>query len=121
MRSYSYNCGKRRCIYSPSDAVYIGAITALQQKLESVSDRFSCGDLIFEDDDPLSKAVVQKKNLTCETRIERGYYNHRERALKLRALCVHCGEHGPTGTFLLVMSRNCISNVASASEERKKR
>jgi len=96
-----YNCGKRRCIYSPSDAVYIGAITALQQKLESVSDRFSCGDLIFEDDDPLSKAVVQKKNLTCETRIERGYYNHRERALKLRALCVHCGEHGPTGTFLL--------------------
>eukprot|EP00577_Skeletonema_sp_RCC1716_P024640 CAMPEP_0113400332 /NCGR_PEP_ID=MMETSP0013_2-20120614/16062_1 /TAXON_ID=2843 ORGANISM="Skeletonema costatum, Strain 1716" /NCGR_SAMPLE_ID=MMETSP0013_2 /ASSEMBLY_ACC=CAM_ASM_000158 /LENGTH=122 /DNA_ID=CAMNT_0000285385 /DNA_START=246 /DNA_END=615 /DNA_ORIENTATION=- /assembly_acc=CAM_ASM_000158 len=57
---------------SPSDAVYIGAITALQQKLESVSDRFSCGDLIFEDDDPLSKAVVQKKNLTCETRIERG-------------------------------------------------
>eukprot|EP00957_Ditylum_brightwellii_P168634 12835130-Ditylum_brightwellii.AAC.2 len=73
----------------------------MQQKLELVSHWFSCGDLLFDDDDPLSKAVVQKKNLTHESWIKKGYYNHKEQVLKLRALYIHCGEHGPTETFLL--------------------
>ena len=95
-----FHCGKRRCIYSPTDEVYSAALVALQQKLESVSARYSCGDLLFDDDHHLSKVLVQKKNLTCETPIEKGYYNHKERGLKLKDICSHCGEMG-SSEFLL--------------------
>jgi hypothetical protein len=64
---------------------------AFQQKLESVSGRFSCGDLLFDDDHPLSKVIVQKQSLTCESQIEKAYYNKIERALKLKDLCIYCG------------------------------
>lgn len=77
-----YNCGKRRCVYSPRDDEYVNAITAMQQKLESVSGRFSCGDLLFPNNHHLSKVIVQKQNLTCESAIEKGYYNNEGRALK---------------------------------------
>jgi hypothetical protein len=33
----------------------------LQQKLESVSKRYSCGDLTFDDSHRLSKVLAQKK------------------------------------------------------------
>ena len=56
-----YHCGKRRCIYSPRDNEYETAQLALQQKLESVSGRFSCGSLLFDDGHHLSKILVQKK------------------------------------------------------------
>ena len=62
--------------------------------MESVSDRFSCGDLLFDNDHPLSKVIVQKQSLTCESPIEKGYYNCEERALKLKDICIHCGEKG---------------------------
>eukprot|EP00985_Skeletonema_marinoi_P007014 scaffold3067_cov89-Skeletonema_marinoi.AAC.1 len=68
-----YHCCKRRCIYSPSQEGYIQAqaARALKEKLESVSGRYSCGDLLFEDSDPFSKVLVQKLNLTCESQIEK--------------------------------------------------
>ena len=62
--------------------------------MESVSGRFSCGDLLFDNDNPLSKVIVQKQSLTCESPIEKGYYNCDGRALKLKDLCYHCGEKG---------------------------
>jgi len=99
-----FNCTKRRCVYSPDDLRYREAATALKQKLESVSERYSCGDLLFDDSDPLSKVLVQKTNLTCESDIENGYYNDVSRALRLQDVCVHCGETedtGSAGTFLL--------------------
>eukprot|EP00986_Skeletonema_menzelii_P017799 scaffold22121_cov69-Skeletonema_menzelii.AAC.2 len=52
-----FHCAKRRCVYSPDKAGYLLAATALTQKLESVSERYSCGDLLFDDSDPLSKSL----------------------------------------------------------------
>ena len=95
-----YHCGKRRCIYSPQDKEYKTAQIALQQKFESVTGRFSCGSLLFDDGHHLSKILVQKQNLTCESPIEKGYYNNKERKLKLKDICVHCGEMG-SKEFLL--------------------
>lgn len=69
-------------------------MTALQQKLESVSSRFSCGDLLFDDSHPLSKVIVQKASLTCAMPIEKGYYNHHERGLKTKDVCYWCGALG---------------------------
>ena len=89
-----YHCGKRRCIYSPKDSDYYPAESALQQKLETVSERYSCGDLLFDDSHRLSKVFVQKQALTCESQIEKGYYNNSERRLKLKPICIHCGEGG---------------------------
>eukprot|EP00984_Skeletonema_dohrnii_P019673 scaffold9466_cov85-Skeletonema_dohrnii-CCMP3373.AAC.1 len=96
-----FHCGKRRCIYSPTDEKYYSGSTALQQELESVSHRYSCGDLIFEDGSEMSKVIVQKLNLTCETQIEKGYYHNEDRSLKLKPICIHCGESGTAGSFLL--------------------
>ena len=65
-----------------------------------MSERYSCGNLIFDDSDPLSEVFNQRQNLTCKMPIERGYYNVPERKLKLRDICFHCGETG-TDSFLL--------------------
>ena len=56
-----YECDKRRCIYTRTDDTDMAAMGALQQKLESVSDRFCCGDLLVDDNHPLSQVLVQKK------------------------------------------------------------
>ncbi len=96
-----FHCGKRRCIYSPTDAVYTPAIHALHQKLESVSYRYSCRDLFFNDDHPLSQVLVQKQNMMCETQIEKGYYNNVGRTMKLKSICIHCGEMSSDLSFLL--------------------
>jgi len=89
-----FNCNKRRCIYSPKDEEFIAANVAFRQKLESVSGRYSCGDLLFADDHPLSKVIVQKQGLTCESQIEKGYYANTDRSLKVKMICIHCGELG---------------------------
>eukprot|EP00581_Thalassiosira_minuscula_P012282 CAMPEP_0183718134 /NCGR_PEP_ID=MMETSP0737-20130205/11470_1 /TAXON_ID=385413 /ORGANISM="Thalassiosira miniscula, Strain CCMP1093" /LENGTH=229 /DNA_ID=CAMNT_0025947633 /DNA_START=271 /DNA_END=960 /DNA_ORIENTATION=+ len=89
-----YEYGKRRCIYSKTNDGYVAAMGALQQKLESVSESYSCGDLLFNDDHPLSKILVQRQNLSCESQIEKGYYNNTERRLKLKDICVYCGAMG---------------------------
>ena len=100
-----FHCAKRRCVYTGVEQDYLAARVAFQQKLESVSGRFSCGDLLFDDNHPLSKVIVQKQSLTCESQIEKGYYNKIERALKLKDLCIHCGSQADDeeddDTFLL--------------------
>eukprot|EP00957_Ditylum_brightwellii_P210634 15365201-Ditylum_brightwellii.AAC.2 len=71
-----------------------------KQKLELVSHWFSSGDLLFNDDDPLSKAVVQKKNLTCKSQIER------------RTTTIKKEEYGLTDIFLLEqneMKQHCLT------------
>ena len=95
-----YHCVKRRCVYSLTDSIWEACLIAFQQKLESVSKRFLCGNLLFDDDHHLSKVIVQKQSLTCNSPIENGYYNHRERKIKLKDICIHCGESGPED-FLL--------------------
>ena len=65
-----------------------------------MSGRFLCGSLLFDDRHHLSKILVQKQKLTCETQIERGYYNNKEGKLKLKDICVHCGATG-SKVFLL--------------------
>eukprot|EP00979_Chaetoceros_neogracilis_P001859 scaffold340_cov190-Chaetoceros_neogracile.AAC.7 len=100
-----FHCAKRRCVYTGVEQDYLAARVAFQQKLESVSGRFSCGDLLFDDDHPLSKVIVQKQSLTCESQIEKAYYNKIERALKLKDLCIYCGsgadDEEEDDTFLL--------------------
>ena len=84
---------------------------ALTQKMESVADRYSCGDLLFDDSHHLSKKLVQKQALTCESQIEKSYYNSTSRGLKLKDLCIHCGEMGGEG-FLLdtdQLKERCLS------------
>ena len=44
-----FHCGKARCSYTVTDDDYSSAMLALQQQMESVSHRFSCGDLLFDD------------------------------------------------------------------------
>ena len=99
-----FNCNKRRCIYSPKDEEFIAANVAFRQKLESVSGRYSCGDLLFDDNHRLSKVIVQKQGLTCESQIEKGYYANVDRSLKVKMICIHCGELGnDNNEFLLQM------------------
>ena len=89
-----YECLKRRVVYAATDNAYYAARGALQQKLESVSHRFCCGDLLFDDNHPLSGILCQKQNLTCASPMEKGYYNCPERGLKLPDVCYHCGAGG---------------------------
>ena len=55
-----WECGKGGGVYAPMDAAYYEAKDALEQKLEPVSHRFCCGDLLFEDDHPLSRILCQR-------------------------------------------------------------
>ena len=79
-----YHCGKCQCVYTGKDEDYHAAKVAFRQSMEYVSSRYSCGDLLFDDDHPLSKVIVQKQSLTCESPIEKVYYNCEGRALKLK-------------------------------------
>ena len=85
-----YEFDKRRCIYTRTDDVYMTAMGSLQQKLESVSNRFCCGDLLFDDNHPLSQILVQKKNITCKSPVEAGYYNTTGRTLRSNDVYVYC-------------------------------
>ena len=49
---------------------YKSTMAALQQKLESMSSCFLCGDLLFDDDHHLSKIILQRKALTCQSPTE---------------------------------------------------
>ena len=89
-----YECDKRRGIYTRTDDVYMTAMESSQQKLESVSNRLCCGDLLFDDNHPLGQVLVQKKNITCESPIKAGCYNMAGRTLRLKDDCVHCDSLG---------------------------
>ena len=62
--------------------------------MKEIDFRYSCGDLIFEDDHPVSEVLGQRQNLNFESQIEKSYYNCSERGLKLPDICIHCGEGG---------------------------
>ena len=84
----------------------------LQQKLESVSQCYSCGDLLFDDNHHLIKILVQQQSLTCESQIEKGYYNHKDRRVKFDNICIHCGDLG-SRTYLLnteQLQQRCMSD-----------
>ena len=110
-----YHCGKRRCVYSPTDPTWEAGKEAFQQKLESVSERYSCGDLLFDDEHHLSKVIVQKQSLTCESPIEKAYYNpnnHTDRKIKLKDICIHCGEGRPEDFLLRLpqLQERCMTD-----------
>jgi len=89
-----YHCGKRRCIYSARDDDYIACMEVLQQKLEAMSERYSCGDLLFDDSH------------------RDGYYNNEGRRLKLREICIHCGEGGSSDFLLSLpqLQEHCMTD-----------
>ena len=90
-----YNCGKGRCIFSPlKNDAYFNAVGEHKRTLESVDYRHSCGDLIFADEHPTAKIITQRLNLTCESKMEKEYYNPGERDLVTVDVCIHCGEEG---------------------------
>ena len=69
---------------------------SLVQRLESVPYIFSCGDLIFEDDEQTGNVIGQRLNLTCHLKIETVYYNVDGRGFKTPDICVHCVAEGST-------------------------
>ena len=52
-----YHCHKQRCIYSKTKEDWNDNCVTVQQKLESVGHRYSCGDHLFGDG-PLSEVCV---------------------------------------------------------------
>jgi hypothetical protein len=46
----------------------------------------------------MSKLIVQRLNLNCESKIELSYYDSKDRFLKVKPICIHCGT---PGSFLL--------------------
>ena len=88
-----FSCGKRRCIFSKENGIdYKNVSVALQQKYESVSERFTCGDLLFPDNHPFSRLLAQRTNINCESQIEKAYFNVPVRGFKTQDACIHCGE-----------------------------
>ena len=79
---------------------YTAATTSLQQKLESVSYGFFCADLFFQDLHHLSKIIVQQHTLTCESRIGKGYLNHKDRKVTFSNTCIYCGKEGKEDAIL---------------------
>jgi len=67
-----YHYGQRRCIYSTQDDDDFVCMEVLQQKLESVSERYSYGDLLFDDSHRLSKVLAQKKNQLANHQLRSG-------------------------------------------------
>ena len=53
-----YHCVKPQCICSPVNTAYTAATTALQQKMDSISNRFHFGGLLFEGSHHLGKLSV---------------------------------------------------------------
>ena len=66
----------------------------LKDRLESISHMYSCGDLIFKDDEASGKVITQRLNLSCESPIEKCYYNTEGRAFQTPDICIHCGAGG---------------------------
>ena len=62
--------------------------------MESIGYRYSCGDSIFPDGHPTSKIIAQRINLTCESPIEKSYYDVEGRGFLAAPICIHCGEKG---------------------------
>jgi hypothetical protein len=111
-----FHCNKQRCIFSREKGPeYKDAAVALQQKLESIDFRYSCGDLIFADNSAVGQVITQRQQLTCESRIEKAYYNTDERALDLTDICIHCGNRG-SKDFLLCQEELETRNMTGGKQ-----
>eukprot|EP00956_Cyclotella_meneghiniana_P027770 scaffold63103_cov53-Cyclotella_meneghiniana.AAC.1 len=90
-----FHCNKARCLYSVTVEAFLEVSGELRRTMESIDYRYSCGDSIFPDEHPTSKIIGQRINLTCESPIEKSYYNvtGRER-FSVDPICIHCGEKG---------------------------
>jgi hypothetical protein len=94
-----FNCNKLRCIYSKElNTEYFKAAKELKLKMESHSG-YSCGDLIFDGDHPISQVISIRQQFTCQSKVETSYYNVDGRSFKTTPVCIHCGETGG-GEFL---------------------
>ena len=91
-----FACMKPRCLFTNSkdSQEFLDAREKLKQKLEEISHRYSCGDIIIGDDEPGSKVIGQRQNLTCLTPVEKAYYNINGRSFKTKDVCIHCAETG---------------------------
>jgi hypothetical protein len=94
-----FSCNKPHCIFSNeiNDACN-DAAAELEKKMESLVG-YTCGDLIFDDDHPVSQVIAQRKHLDCETKVETAYFNVEGRKFKTVPVCIYCGETG-TKDFL---------------------
>ena len=111
-----FHCRKPRCIFSAKkDTTYDAATKSLQQKLESIDFRYSCGDLFFDDYHPIGQVITQRQELNCESKAERAYYNHIKRALKVKDVCIHCGEEG-SNDFLLCQEQLESCNLTAGRQ-----
>ena len=63
-----FHCNEPRCYFSQQqNAEYEGAVETLWLKKESIYFRYSCDDLVFDDDHLVSKVLGQRVPLTCES------------------------------------------------------
>ena len=65
-----------------------------QQRLEEVSFRYSCGNLLFDDNSHVGSIITHCQQLNCELQVEKSYYNCPGRKLELPDVCIHCGSTG---------------------------
>ena len=71
-----FKCNKHRCYFSQSNNDdYESSVEILQFKMESISFRYSCGDLVFDDNHLVSTVLGQRQAITYESTIEKAYYN----------------------------------------------
>ena len=56
------------------DTVALRQEESVQQTLETVSEQFCCGELLFDDSHLPSKVLLQKQNMICLTPIKKGYH-----------------------------------------------
>jgi hypothetical protein len=69
----------------------------LQQKLETVAKQLCCRNLLFNDSNLLSKALLHEQNINCVFPIRKGYYNNSRRQLQKKDVYDHCGTLGALG------------------------
>ena len=91
-----FHCDKPRCLLTRTkDGLpFYNARKELKDRLESISHMYSCGDLIFKDDEASGKVITQRLNLSCESPIEKCNYNTEGRAFETPDICIHCGAGG---------------------------
>ena len=94
----SFNCGKPRCLLTnkKQGVAYQLSRKKLMKRLESISHMYSCGDLIFRDDEAPAKVISQRLNLTCESPVKKCYYNITGRSFQTTDICIHCAAQGLT-------------------------
>ena len=97
-----FHCGKPRTLFTPKKEgrEFKNARNELVKRLESISHMYSCGDLIFKDDEQSGKVISQRSNLSCESPVEKSYYNIAGRSLKTADICIHCAAEG-SSEFIL--------------------